>query len=51
MAGVQVLEDQVKVKVLEMVQVVEEMKCPQCFPDFLAQVDPRKMKAQQMLQE
>ena len=51
MARVQVLEDQVKVKVLEKVQVVEEIKCAQCFLDFLAQVDPRKLKAPQMLQE
>ena len=40
-----------KVKVLEMVQVVEGMKSLQCFVDILAQVDPRNLKALQMLQE
>ena len=51
MAEVQVLEALVKVKVLEMVQVVEEMKAGQCFLNVLAQVDTRKLKVLEMLQE
>ena len=49
MAGVQVFEGQVKVKVLEMVQVAEEMKAAQCFEDVLLQVDLRKLKVLEML--
>ena len=49
MARVQVLDAQVKA--LEMVQVAEEMKAAQCFLDVLAQVDVRKLKFLEMLQE
>ena len=49
MVQVQVLHAQVKA--LEMVQVAEEMKAAQCFVDVLAQVDVRKLKFVEMLQE
>ena len=49
MARVQFLDAQVKA--LEMVQMAEEMKAAQCFLDVLAQVDVRKLKFLEMLQE
>ena len=51
MAGVQVLEAQVKVKALEMVQVAEKMKAARCFLDVLTQMDLRKLKCLEMFQE